>query len=59
VIANGNLAEVIGAVGYPSSMEPIPVELQIAGGYRKEGSATIQMSAAWIPIVPVNTSVEW
>jgi uncharacterized protein (TIGR03437 family) len=48
VIVNGNPAEVIGAVAYPGSVDGYQVNFRLPADIAK-GSATIQVSAAWIP----------
>ena len=44
---NGNSAEVLGAVGFPGSVDGYQVNFRMPPGTAK-GVATIQVSAAWI-----------
>jgi uncharacterized protein (TIGR03437 family) len=53
VKVNGNSAEVLGAVGFPGSVEGYQVNFRMPPGTAK-GVATIQVTAAWI----VGTAVE-
>jgi hypothetical protein len=57
VIVNGKPAEVIGAVGYPGSVDGYQVNFRLPADIAK-GSATIQVSAAWTPSVPVTIPVQ-
>jgi hypothetical protein len=57
VILNGNPAEVLAAVGYPGSVDGYQVNFRLPADMVK-GSATIQVSAAWIPSVPVSIPVQ-
>jgi uncharacterized protein (TIGR03437 family) len=47
VKVNGNSAEVLGAVGFPGSLDGYQVNFRVPPGTAK-GVATIQVSAAWI-----------
>ena len=44
---NGNSAEVLGAVGFPGSLDGYQVTFRVPQDAAK-GMATIQVSAAWI-----------
>jgi uncharacterized protein (TIGR03437 family) len=57
VIVNGKAAELIGAVGYPGSVDGYQVNFRVPAGIAK-GSATIQVSAAWTPSAPVTIPVQ-
>jgi uncharacterized protein (TIGR03437 family) len=57
VIVNGNPAEVLGAVGYPGAVDGYQVNFRLPAGIAK-GSATIRVSAAWIPGASVNIPVQ-
>jgi hypothetical protein len=57
VIVNGNPAEVIGAVGYPGSVDGYQVNFRLPADIAK-ASATIQVSAAWITGTPVSITVQ-
>lgn len=57
VTVNGKAAEVIGAVGYPGSVDGYQVNFRIPTDTAK-GPATIQVSAAWIPSVLVTIPVQ-
>jgi uncharacterized protein (TIGR03437 family) len=57
VMVNGSPAEVIGAAGYPGSVDGYQVNFRLPADLAK-GSATIQVSAAWIPSVPVTIPVQ-
>jgi hypothetical protein len=56
VAVNGEPAEVIGAVGYPGSTGGYQVNFQLPQDVK--GSATIQLSSAWIPGSPVTVPVQ-
>jgi uncharacterized protein (TIGR03437 family) len=56
VMVNGNAAEVIGAVGYPGSVDGYQVNFRVPAETIK-GPATIQVTAAWIPSMPVSIPV--
>jgi len=53
VTVNGKSAEVLGAVGYPGAVDSYQVNFRVPSDIRS-GSATIQISAAWIPGAPVS-----
>ena len=57
VIVNGNPAEVLGAVGYPGSMDGYQVNFRVPSNTPK-GAASIQVTAAWIPSSPVGIAVQ-
>jgi hypothetical protein len=57
VLVNGNPAEVLAAVGYPGSVDGYQVNFRLSADMAK-GSATIQVSAAWISGAPVNIPVQ-
>ena len=57
VIVNGNPAEVIGAVGYPGSVDGYQVNFRVPPDTPK-GTASIQVTAAWISRLPVNIAVQ-
>ena len=57
VMVNGNPADVIGAVGYPGSVDQYQVNFRVPSDTAK-GPATIQVSAAWIMGAPVNITVQ-
>ena len=57
VIVNGNPAEVIGAVGYPGSVDGYQVNFRMPADTAK-GSATVQVSAAWTASAPVTIQVQ-
>ena len=57
VIVNGKPVEVIGAVGYPDSVDKYQVNFRLPADIAK-GLATLQVSAAWIPSVPVTIPVQ-
>ena len=57
VIVNGNPAELIGAVGYPGSVDGYQVNFRVPPGTSK-GTASIQVTAAWISSSPVNIAVQ-
>ena len=57
VTVTGNSAEVIGAVGYPGSVDGYQVNFRVPAGTPK-GQATIQVSAAWITGTPVSITVK-
>ena len=57
VTVNGNAAEVIGAVGYPGSVDGYQVNFRVPSDTPK-GPATIQLSAAWITGAPVSVMVQ-
>ena len=57
VIVNGKPSDVIGAVGYPGSVDGYQVNFRLPADIAK-GSATIQVSAAWITGALVNIPVQ-
>jgi uncharacterized protein (TIGR03437 family) len=57
VAVNGAAAEVIGAVGYPGSVDGYQVNFRIPADVAP-GLATIQLSAAWIPGAGVQIVVQ-
>lgn len=57
VMVNGNPAEVIGAVGYPGSVDGFQVNFQVPLETAK-GASTIQISSAWITGTPVSITVQ-
>ncbi len=57
VKVNGNSAEVLGAVGYPGSLDGYQVNFRVPPGTAK-GVATIQVSAAWIAGTAVGIAVQ-
>jgi hypothetical protein len=57
VTVNGNPAEVLGAVGYPGSVDAYQVNFRLPSDTAK-GRATIQVSAAWITGTPVTIAVQ-
>jgi uncharacterized protein (TIGR03437 family) len=57
VKVNGNSAEVLGAVGFPGSVEGYQVNFRMPPGTAK-GVATIQVSAAWIAGTAVGIAVQ-
>ena len=57
VTVNGKAAEVIGAVGYPGSVDGYQVNFRVPSDAVK-GLATIQVSAAWISSAPVGIPVQ-
>ena len=57
VLVNGNPAEVIGAVGYPSSVDGYQVNFRVPSDTPK-GTASIQVTAAWVSSSPVSIVVQ-
>jgi uncharacterized protein (TIGR03437 family) len=57
VRVDGMPAEVIGAVGYPGSLDGYQVNFRIPGD-ATPGLATIQLIAAWIPGAEVRIAVQ-
>ncbi len=57
VKVNGNSAEVLGAVGFPGSVEGYQVNFRVPAGTAK-GVATIQVTAAWIAGTAVGIAVQ-
>ena len=56
VTVNGKAAEVLGAVGYPGALDGYQVNFRVPSG-TGTGSATLQISSAWIPGTPVTIAV--
>ncbi|HLJ16610.1 MAG TPA: hypothetical protein VKV15_19090 [Bryobacteraceae bacterium] len=57
VMVNGNAAEVIGAVGYPGSVDGYQVNFRVPSDTPK-GTASIQVTAAWISSAAVIIAVQ-
>jgi uncharacterized protein (TIGR03437 family) len=57
VTVNGKSAEVLGAVGYPGSVDGYQVNFRLPQDTAK-GIATVQVSAAWIAGAPVSIPVQ-
>ena len=57
VTVNGEAAAVLGAVGYPGGIDGYQVNFRVPPDAAK-GTATIQVSAAWIPGAPVNITIQ-
>lgn len=57
IAVNDQLADVVGAVGYPGSVGGYQVNFRIPPGTAK-GLATIQLTVAWIAAAPVNIQVQ-
>jgi uncharacterized protein (TIGR03437 family) len=57
VTVNGKSAEVLGAAGYPGSVDGYQVNFRLPPDTLR-GSASIQISAAWISSVPVQIPVQ-
>ena len=57
VKVNGNSAEVLGAVGFPGSLDGYQVNFRVPQDTAK-GAATIQVSAAWIAGTAVRIAVQ-
>jgi len=57
VTVNGKSAEVLGAVGYPGAVDGYQVNFRVPPD-TGTGTATIQISAAWVPGVPVSIAVK-
>ena len=57
VTVNGAPAEVLGAVGYPGSVDAYRVDFRIPSGARS-GSAAVQLTAAWIPSSSISIVVQ-
>jgi uncharacterized protein (TIGR03437 family) len=57
VTVNGKSAEVLGAVGYPGTADSYQVNFRVPPDIGT-GTATIQISAAWIPGAPVSIPVK-
>ena len=54
---NGKPAEVLGAVGYPASTDTYQVNFRVPTDTAK-GSASIQLTAAWVAATPVTVPVQ-
>jgi uncharacterized protein (TIGR03437 family) len=57
VTVNGNAAEVLCAVGYPGAMDGYQVNFRVPSG-TSQGTASIQVTAAWISSAPVGIAVQ-
>ena len=57
VTVNGKSAEVLGAVGYPGAVDGYQVNFRVPPDTRT-GTATLQISSAWIPGAPVSIAVK-
>jgi uncharacterized protein (TIGR03437 family) len=57
VTVNGESAEVTAAVGYPGSIDGYQVNFRVPSGASK-GTATIQVSAAWIAGPAVSIAIQ-
>jgi uncharacterized protein (TIGR03437 family) len=57
VTVNGKAAEVLSAVGYPGAVDGYQVNFRVPADTAK-GSASIQISAAWIAGAPVSIPVQ-
>ena len=57
VTVNGKSSEVLGAVGYPGTTDTYQVNFRLPSDTPK-GSASIQVTAAWIPGPPVSIAVQ-
>jgi hypothetical protein len=57
VTVNGESAEVLAAVGYPGAVDGYQVNFRVPPD-TGTGTATIQISSAWIPGAPVNMEVK-
>ena len=57
VTVNGKSAEVLGAVGYPGTVDSYQVNFRLPSDTPK-GSASLQVTAAWIPGPPVSIAVQ-
>ena len=57
VTVNGKSAEVLGAVGYPGTVDGYQVNFRVPPG-TGAGTATVQISSAWIPGAPVSMAVK-
>jgi uncharacterized protein (TIGR03437 family) len=54
---NGKPADVLAAVAYPGSVDGYQVNFRVPSGTAK-GTATVQISAAWIAGIPVNIPIQ-
>ena len=57
VTVNGKSAEVLDAVGYPGAVDSYQVNFRLPPG-TGTGTATLQISAAWIPGAPVSIALK-
>ena len=57
VMVNGKAADVLGAVGYPGTVDGYQVNFRVPSGTPK-GPASIQVSAAWITGTAVQIAVQ-
>lgn len=57
VMVNGVQAEVLGAAGYPGSLDGYQVNFRIPSGTAR-GMASVQVSTAWIPGPAVNIAIQ-
>ena len=57
VTVNGESAEVLGAVGYPGSVDGYQVNFRLPSNTGK-GTVSLQLTAAWIPGAPVSIPVQ-
>jgi uncharacterized protein (TIGR03437 family) len=57
VTVNGKSAEVLGAVGYPGTVDSYQVNFRVPSDTPK-GSSSLQVTAAWIPGPPVSITVK-
>ena len=57
VTVNGQAAEVVNSIGWPSLVDTYRVDFRLPDG-ATAGQATIQLSAAWIVGPAVNISVQ-
>ena len=57
VTVNGKSAEILGAVGYPGSVDSYQVNFRIPAGL-SSGTATLQVLAAWIPSSAVSIAIQ-
>ena len=57
VTVNGKAADVLGAVGYPGAMDGYQVNFRVPADTQK-GTATVQVSAAWIAGAPATFPVQ-
>jgi uncharacterized protein (TIGR03437 family) len=57
VTVNGSRAEVLAAVGYPGALDGYQVNFRVPPDAAKD-SATVQVSAAWVPGVPVKIAIQ-
>jgi len=57
VAVNGNPADVLAALAYPGSVDGYQVNFRVPSDTAK-GTATVQISAAWIAGIPVNIPIQ-